>query len=262
MQRIQHFVLAFMVVLVLPTAAQDSKPPRVLVIGDAVYSQHARGVTAALKGRADAVIATWPEGVVANSTNAIEHLDLLLGYVDRNGRPVPADKRPKWDMIHINVGLGDLIHRVPDLESFRVLPIRAGGEVATDPEQYRANLDRLMGQLNATKARVVWASTTPIRHSRSNVFEMGSEMKYNAVAAEVMAKHRVPINDMYAFAKHLINMDKPAGHGADPFSFDKKPIHMPIVRQIERAFGLEAMPQTPEEKAVKEAQADQGPTQG
>ncbi|MEM9348365.1 MAG: SGNH/GDSL hydrolase family protein [Planctomycetota bacterium] len=261
-QRIQQFVLALMVVLVLPTAAQDKKTPRVLVIGDAVYSQHARGVTAALKGKAEVVIAGWPEGVVANSTNALEHLDLLLGYADRNGKPVPPEKRPAWDMIHINVGLGDLIHCVPDLESFRVLPIHVGGEVATGQEQYRANLDRLIDQLKATKAEIVWASTTPIRHSRSNVFEMGSEIEYNAIAAEVMARHRVPINDMYDFVKHLINMDKPAGHGADPFNFDKKPIHMPIVREVERAFGLEAMPQTPEEQAVHEAQAEQGPSQG
>ena len=41
---------------------------------------------------------------------------------------------------------------------------------------------------------------------------------------------RVPTSDIHTFVKHLINMDKAAGFGADPFHFDKKPIHMPIVR--------------------------------
>ena len=223
----------------VPAWAQDDKAlPRVLVIGDTVYSQNARGVASDLKGQATVVMAAWPAGSIANSTTAIEHLDVLLGYVDRNGKPVPADKRPSWDLIHINVGLGDLIHRVPDLKDFRVLPIHAGGVVATSQEQYAKNLDELMKRLKATGSKVVWASTTPIRHSRSNVFELGSEIKYNAIAAKVMAKHRVPINDMYSFVKELINMDKPAGHGADPFHFDKKPIHGPIVAVIARELKI------------------------
>lgn len=251
-----------LMVVSLPAAAQGKDLPRVLIIGDTVYSQHARGVVADLKGRAEVVFAAWPEGVVPNSTAALEHLDTLLGYTDRSGKPVPEGKRPGWDMIHINVGLGDLIHRVPDLEAFRVLPIHAGGVVATSPQRYRANLDRLIGRLKATGAELVWASTTPIRASRSSVFEPGSEAEYNAIAAEVMARHRVPVNDMHTYVRHLINMDRPAGHGADPFSFDKKPIHMPIVRQVERVFSLEAMPVTEEEEAVEKSMAEPGPAQG
>jgi hypothetical protein len=57
---------------------------------------------------------------------------------------------------------------------------------------------------------------------------------------------------MYTFVKHLINMDKPAGFGADPFHFDKKPIHMPIVRVIEQMFQLPPMPETEEEKTSKQ----------
>ena len=88
------------------------------------------------------------------------------------------------------------------------------------------------------------------------------EIEYNAAAAKVMARHRVATNDMYTFTKHLINMDKPAGHGADPFHFDKKPIHMPVVRVIEKAFGLAPVAESAEEKAVKEALAKPAPAQG
>lgn len=247
-------MIGWLVVLSLPVMAEDKALPRVLIIGDSVYSQYARGVSTDLKDRAEVVMAAWPSDEIANSATVLQHLDQLLGDIDRNGKPVPVDQRPKWDLIHINVGLGDLIHRAPEMKSFRVLPIHAGGVVATSPEQYEANLSKLMDRLKATGAQVIWASTTPIRHSRSNVFEMGSEIKYNAIAAKVMDQHRVQTNDMYTYVKHLINMDKPAGHGADPFNFDKKPIHMPIVRVIEQAFGMPPMPETDEEKAVKAAQ--------
>ena len=255
-------MIVWLVVLSLPVMAQDKALPRVLIIGDSVYSQYARGVSTDLKDRAEVVMAAWPSDEIVNSATVLQHLDQLLGDIDRNGKPVPVDQRPKWDLIHINVGLGDLIHRAPEMKSFRVLPIHAGGVVATSPEQYEANLDKLMDRLKATGAQVIWASTTPIRHSRSNVFEMGSEIKYNAIAAKVMDQHRVQTNDMYTYVKHLINMDKPAGHGFDPFSFDKKPIHMPIVRVIEQAFGMPPMPETDEEKAVKAAQNKSATQQG
>jgi hypothetical protein len=246
--------------MALPMCAAEL--PRVLVIGDAVYAQHARGVSSDLKDRASVSMATWPEGEVPSSTTALTHLDQLLGFVDRNGQPVPEDRLPKWDLIHVNVGLGDLIHRVPNMDSFRVLPIHMGGVVTTSPERYRENVDALLTKLKATGAKVVWASTTPIRHSRSNVFEIGAEVQYNAIASEVAAKHGIETNDMYGYVKHLINMDKPAGHGADPFNFDKKPIHMPIVRAVERVFGFEPIAETEEEKAVREAKQRPAPTQG
>lgn len=225
-------------------AAQDAdkRPlPRVLVIGDAVYTQHARGVSGELKGKANVDIADWPREVVANSTTVLEYLDRHLGRVDGNGEPVAEDKWPVWDLIHINVGLGDLVHRAPNMQAFRLLPIHAGGVIATEPKQYEQNLVELIKRLRqkAPGAKLIWAHTTPIRASRSNVFKLGSEIEYNRIAERVMKKHRVPINDMHAYAKSIMDMDKPAGHGADPFNFDKKPIHPPVVEAIARALKIE-----------------------
>jgi hypothetical protein len=252
------------VVLALPALAQDKPLPKVLVVGDSIYYQHARGVTADLKDRAEVTVVRAYDYGVLNSQTILEHLDEILGRVDRNGNPVPEEKWPKWDVIHFNVGLGDLIHRVPGMKDFRVLPIDAGGVVATDRKQYEKNLEVLVRRLKAAApdAKLVWASTTPIRHSRSNVFKMGSEIEYNAIAAKVMARHGLATIDMYTYVKHLIAMDKPAGHGADPFNFDRKPIHMPIVRVIEQAFGFEPMAETEEEKAVQEAMVKPAPVQG
>jgi len=252
---------------------KEAQPlPNVLVIGDKIYHQHARGVAKALRGKADVTLRTELRVVedgeshepVVNSRTALAHLDRLLGRVDRNGEPVAEDKWPVWDLIHVNVGLGDLVYRAPDMDAFRLLPIHAGGVVATGPKQYERNLVELVKRLKqkVPGARLVWAHTTPIRASRSNVFKPGSEIEYNRIAERVMNRHRVPINDMHAYAKSIMDMDRPAPHGWDPFHFDKKPIHMPIVRVIEQAFGLKPMPETEEEKAVKKAQKRPAPAQG
>ena len=233
----------------VPADAQQDKPqlPSVLIIGDAVYHHHARGVTVDLKDRASVQWVGLPRAVLPSSTNMIEHLDVLLGIKDAAGNDVPADRRRTWDVIHFNAGLGDLIHCVPHIKSHRVLPHTAGGVLRTDATQYENNLDKLVRLLRqkAPDAKIIWASTTPIRDSRENVFKPGTEIEYNAIAARVMKKHGVPINDMYTYVRDRIDMDKPAGHGADPFNFDKKPIHPPIVEAICEALGI-AVPEPPD----------------
>lgn len=233
-------VAAFHLLSICASAQEPSKSvlPRVLILGDSVYSQYARGVQTELKGKAEVVIARWEYHELPNSTNALVNLDRLLGNLDSKGNPLPAEQRPKWDLIHFNFGLGDLIHRAPNMQEFRVLPIHVGGVRTTPPKQYEANLQLLARRLKATGAKLVWASTTPIRASRSNVFELGSEVAYNKIAKRVM-QQRVTINDMHAYAKSVMNMNKPASHGADPFSFDRKPLHPPIVDLILNEFELE-----------------------
>jgi len=239
----------------LSVQAEDDGPlPRVLILGDSTYSHHTRDLQKLLKGKVDVVYALWQPDEIADTTTAIQLLDRHLARIDRNGNPVEQAKWPRWDLIHFNCGLGDLIHRAPGMKTFRVLPIHVGGIRNTTEDQYTKNLDTLVKafKARAPEARLVWASTTPIRASATNVFKKGSEVTYNQIAAAVMKKHSVPTNDMYTFVKHLINMDKPAGFGADPFHFDKKPIHMPIVRVIEQMFQLPPIPETEEEKTSKQ----------
>ena len=51
----------------------------------------------------------------------------------------------------------------------------------------------------------------------------------------LMAKYGIPTNDMYTFVKGLIDMNKPADHGAGPFFFDLKLIH-PSLRDMLRKY--------------------------
>ena len=217
--------LLFLTAAGLRAGETKTERPRVLVIGDSVYRQPVAELTKSEKEQREIVYVSLQPGEVCNTTTALESLDRWLGDVP-------------WDLIHFNFGLGDLVHRAPGMKAFRVLPIPAGGVRSTSPEQYEANLRELVDRLKATEAHLVWASTTPIRHSATRVFEKGSEIEYNNIAARVMKEQGVPINDMYSYVFELIDMSKPASHNADPFSFDKKPIHPPILEAIQAHLPL------------------------
>ena len=187
MTRLIHISsLLFFVFMAEPVFAQadtnsrSSKPlPRVLVIGDSVYSQHTRELGKVLKDKAQVVYAMWNPDEIADSTTTIALLDRHLGRIDRNGKPMSEKDWPTWDLIHFNCGLGDLIHRAPGMKQFRVLPIHVGGVRNTPQAQYVKNLDTLVKALKTKtpNSRLVWGSTTPIRASSSKVFEKGSEIK-------------------------------------------------------------------------------------
>ncbi len=203
--------------------------PRVLILGDQVYQQPANELKKELKGKIEVHYPRHEPGFVWNSSSALEVLDQYLGD-------------EKWDLIYFNCGLGDLVHRAPKIKSFRVMPRPAGGIRATDPRDYERNLDLLVRKLKSMGSKILWASTSPIRHSSTDVFVPGSEIEYNSIASGVMRKHEVPVVDMYSYVRSLINMDKPASHGADPFHFDRKPIHSPVREAIVKSLRLNLQP--------------------
>ncbi len=232
-------ILTALLALGAPSAfAQAQVPkalPAVLVIGDAVYQQHAQMVRGELKSSATVIFATWPANILPSSGSAIEQLDLLLGLKDATGNDVPESKRQTWKVIHLNVGLGDLIHRVPGLKSHRSLPHDAGGIIISAAD-YGKNLDTLIPLIKrkAPQARIIWASTTPIRSSSGNWFKLGSEIEFNQVAERVMKKHGIPISDMHAYALSILDMKKP--NALDPFFFDSKPLPPPMAASILKAL--------------------------
>lgn len=232
-----HLLTVLLAVAGSAAAAGDrSQPalPAVLIIGDDVYQQFAAGITSELKGHAKVVIPKWPANVLPNSSNAIEHLDLLLGYKAAAGNDVPEAKRPDWKLIYLNVGLGDLIHRVPGLKSHRSLPWDFGGVITTPPEQYEKNLETLIQLIKskAPKVKIVWASTTPIPETTEKWFRAGSEIEYNQIAERVMKKNGISINDMHSYVTDMLKDAKPAF--SDPFNFAKKPLYPPVVKCILR----------------------------
>ncbi len=196
--------------------------PRVLMVGDSVYRTPSQEAAKMVKGRVEVVYRQVEPGSVLSTKSALAGFDALLG-------------EEKWDLIHFNFGLADLVYRVPNVESFRVMARSAGGVRTTSPERYEKNLRELVKRFKATGSRLMWASTTPILRSASDIFEVDSELQYNAIAAKIMADQQVPINDMHAYVLTQIDVAKP---GSEPFSFDRKPLHPPIVRNVLKELDL------------------------
>lgn len=149
--------------------------PRVLLIGDSISVGYTLAVRKELAGVANLLRIPANAGP---TTRGLENIDKWLG-----------DK--PWDVIHFNWGLHDLKH-----------VDKAGASETTDlrqvpPAAYEANLERLVARLKQTKARLIWASTTPVPEGASRRVK-GDEAAYNAIAARVMRAHGITINDLYA----------------------------------------------------------------
>lgn len=185
--------LLLLALLALPLAAQnnpayrevidDPAIPRVLLIGDSISVGYTAPVQDLLVGVAN--VHRIPENG-GPTTRGLEKIDRWL-------------EQGVWDLIHFNFGLHDL-KRTGD--GLHLVPIA----------EYESNLERLIKRLKKTGAKLIWASTTavpdadlsPPRNDRDVV-------AYNQAAARVMQAHGVPINDLYAFTKPLLNkIQRPA----------------------------------------------------
>lgn len=146
--------------------------PRVLLIGDSISIGYTLPTREMLNGVAN--VHRIPENG-GPTPKGIEHIDRWLG-------------KGKWDLIHFNWGLHDLKY-MPDGHK----------QVALDI--YERNLERLVNRLKSTGAKLIWASTTPVPDAKVSPPRKDSEVvEYNAVAARIMAKHDVAVDDLYSYA--------------------------------------------------------------
>jgi len=161
----------------------QSRPlPRVLLIGDSICGGYQQGVKKLLAGKA--VVVKQP-GNAQHTGTGLEKLDEWLG----DG---------KWDVIHFNWGLWDLAYRNPESKNFGHLD-KVGGKLTTSLPDYEKNLRTLVARLKKTGAALVWASTTPVPDGEPGRIK-GGEVKYNAVAAKIMAENGVTIDNLHACA--------------------------------------------------------------
>lgn len=145
--------------------------PRVLLIGDSISMGYTLPVRELLRGKAN--VHRPPTNCSATSTG-LQSLKAWLG----NG---------PWEVIHFNFGLHDL--KLPP----------EGIRHAT-PETYEKNLRELVRRLQATGAKLIWASTTPVPNGGvlAPNRRFGSVDQYNAIAEKVMRENGVAIDDLNA----------------------------------------------------------------
>ena len=164
----------------LPASAAEPAPkdlPKVLIIGDSISIGYTPYVKRQLKD--EATVSRNP-GNAAHTGTGLEKIDAWLGDT-------------RWDVIHFNWGLHDLCYRKGDAKD------KVNGTLTTTLEQYEKNLDQLVTRLKKTGATLVWASTTIVPEGEAGRIA-GDDKKYNEVAARVMKKHGITINDLYALS--------------------------------------------------------------
>ncbi|MEZ0388582.1 MAG: SGNH/GDSL hydrolase family protein [Verrucomicrobium sp.] len=145
--------------------------PRVLIIGDSISIGYTLPVRKLLEGKANVHRIPTNGGPTKNGVT-----NLTKWLWDTSTK--------KWDVIHFNWGIHDLKH-MPD------------GKRQVEPADYEANLRKLVAQMKATGARLIWATTTPIPEGPLNPSRtFGSVAEYNEIAAKVMKENDVAVDDL------------------------------------------------------------------
>jgi acyl-CoA thioesterase-1 len=177
-------------VLVFPElifAGTNQDLPNVLIIGDSISIGYTPFVREILKYRANVYRPMLDDEKPENcsgTTKGVENIDRWIGDT-------------KWEVIHFNFGLHDIKHVDP-----------ATGENSTNPKhpqqaplkQYKQNLEIMVEKLKATRAKLIFATTTPYPDVvEGPLRKPGMPQKYNREAVKIMNKNNVIINDLYAF---------------------------------------------------------------
>jgi len=141
----------------------DPALPRVLLIGDSISRGYTLAVRKQLAGKANVHRAPTNCG---SSVNGVEKLDIWLG-------------QGKWDVIHFNFGIHDVQKSIP-------------------MDTYLKNLELIVGRLKATRAKVVFATTTPIQEDLTKKQNPATAViERNQAATEIMKKNQVPVDDLF-----------------------------------------------------------------
>lgn len=158
--------------------------PRVLIIGDSISIGYTLDVRELLKGQANVHRIPTNGGP---TTNGLKNIDAWLG-----------DK--PWDVIHFNWGLHDLKYITPENPAALADPKLPNSRPQVPLDEYEQNLAKLVERMKATKATLIWCSTTPVPEGSAGRIA-ADEQKYNAAAAKVMTAAGVHTNDLCAYAQ-------------------------------------------------------------
>jgi len=166
--------------------ADDPKLPRVLLIGDSVSGGYTLAARKVLAGKVN--LHKAPENC-GPTANGLKKLDIWLASAPPAGAAPQSPAASQWDVIHFNFGIHDR---------------------NTPPADYEARLEQLVARLEKTGAKLIWASTTPIPTDESKKQTSESIVERNAIAARVMQKHGIPVDDLFTFiTPHLATAQNP-----------------------------------------------------
>ncbi|MHC4716305.1 MAG: GDSL-type esterase/lipase family protein [Planctomycetota bacterium] len=155
-------------------------PLKVLLIGDSISYGYHPVVSQVLAGKAD----VQRMGNGRDTGYTLARIEQWLGDVE-------------WDVIHFNWGLWDCRHTVnPDGTLSYAVPL----------PDYESNLRQLLGTMETTGARLIWASTTPVLWDEPGLGRTDPDVRrYNEAAGRIMDADGVPTNDLYGLVKQRLD---------------------------------------------------------
>ncbi|MGL4593929.1 MAG: SGNH/GDSL hydrolase family protein [Thermoguttaceae bacterium] len=152
--------------------------PRVFLIGDSISRSYTQPVRNILKGKANVHRAPANCGP---TTTGLKEIDGWLS--EGHGKEA-------WDLIVFNFGIHDRNR---------------------NSEEYEANLEKVVEQLQKTGAKLLWVRTTPFNDKTDPVDMPFKSPKLNDVADKVMTRHNIPMCDLYTpivdRAKEIMNAE-------------------------------------------------------
>ncbi len=161
--------------------------PNVLIVGDSISIGYTQPVMAELK---DVANVKRVKANCGDTPRGLEKLETWLGDT-------------KWDVIHFNWGLWDLCYRHSD-SKVQGNRDKLNGSQAVPPKHYEKNLEGLVQRLEKTGATLIWASTTVVPENEAGRV-VGDDVTYNKIAAKIMRKHGIAIDDLHALSATLVD---------------------------------------------------------
>ncbi len=172
------------------SATKQNRMARVLIIGDSISIGYFEPTKQLLAGKAEVY---HNAGNAAHTRNGLAQLDAWLGDTP-------------WDVIHFNHGLHDL--KYVNAKGALVAPDQGTQVMSVD--EYARNLEQIVKRLKQTRARLIFATTTPVPDGAAGRIK-GDVERYNRAALAIMKKYNVRVNDLYAFAlPRLASIQRPS----------------------------------------------------
>lgn len=165
--------------------AQTYEKPKVLIIGDSISIGYTPYVQHSLESKA---LVVHNPGNAQDSNNGVHNLEAWIGT-------------GKWDVISFNFGLWDLCYRRPGPITMENRD-KISGSISVPIDQYEKNLYLIATQLKATGAKVVFQNITvvPSQEPGRNSSDVD---RYNQIAADVMKRLDIPVNDLQSVTAKL-----------------------------------------------------------
>jgi acyl-CoA thioesterase-1 len=164
----------------------DPNRPRILIVGDSIAGGYYSATRWLFAGRA----AVFSGGTTYNDRNP-DWKKIVDQYIEKGGEK-------GWAVIQFNWGLHAV--KFVDEQNRNSEPGKPGAHIQFTVEEYARNLELFVNELKRTGAKLVFATTTPVPKGASGSIRHLDLTPYNEAAKEIMKKHGIPVNDLYAAA--------------------------------------------------------------